>query len=393
MAHAPQPLPAQAPVRTGVLGKKLGMTRIYTEEGTHVPCTVISLENCQVVSHRTEERDGYSALQLGAGEYLNRKGEAKTRRVSKALKGHFAKSNVTPKRKLVEFRVAPDSLIEVGATLTAEHFVPGQRVDVTGTSIGKGFAGAMKRHNFGGLRASHGVSISHRSHGSTGQCQDPGKVFKGKKMAGHMGDVRVTTQNLEIVRLNPARGLILIKGAVPGSKGGWVTIRDAVKKPLPEDAPRPGAFVEPGLSVEEEVEPNPSTFAQAGDKTPVGAFELENALINDVIFIDGIGEKTAADLKSAGVTKLTQLAEMSRAELAALEEKLGLAEGTIDKQEWQLQAREMLGGAEPRADVDKEELRKRRAAEAADNAAASAAEQDGAGGGADAGSGDSQGNE
>ena len=264
MAHAPQPLPLQHRTRTGVIGKKLGMTRLYTEEGTHVPCTVVSLENCQVVDQRTPERDGYAALQLGAGT-------AKTSRTTKPMRGHFAKANVEPKRKLAEFRVPDDAMIEIGATITADHYVAGQRVDVTGTSVGKGFAGGMKRHNFGGLRASHGVSISHRSHGSTGQCQDPGKVFKGKKMAGHMGDVRVTTQNLEVVRTDVARGLILVKGAVPGSKGSWVMIRDAIKKPLPEDAPRPGAFAAAGSTVEAEEET--STFAGAGEKTPVGAYD------------------------------------------------------------------------------------------------------------------------
>lgn len=272
--HHPQPVPAQRlGSRTGVIGKKLGMTRVYTAEGTHIPCTVVSLENCQVVSHRTDDRDGYTALQLGAGEYQNRKGEAKLKRVTNAARGHFAKSNVTPKRKLAEFRVEPDNLIEVGATITAEHYVPGQKVDVIGTSIGKGFAGSMKRHNFGGLRASHGVSISHRSHGSTGQCQDPGKVFKGKKMAGHMGDVRVTTQNLEIIRTDVARGLILVKGAVPGSKGSWVLIKDAVKKARPEEAPLPGAFVVRGEEIEAE-EPE-STIAEVGEKTPVGAHGVD----------------------------------------------------------------------------------------------------------------------
>ncbi|NRA31015.1 MAG: 50S ribosomal protein L3 [Parvularculaceae bacterium] len=237
-------MPAQHQVRTGVIGKKLGMTRLYTEEGTHVPVTVVSLENCQVVSHRTMDKDGYVALQLGAGT-------AKVKNVSKPMRGHFAKASVEPKRKLAEFRVPDDAVIEVGATLTADHYVAGQKVDVVGTSIGKGFAGGMKRHNFGGLRASHGVSISHRSHGSTGQCQDPGKVFKGKKMAGHMGDVRVTTQNLEVVKTDVERGLLLIKGAVPGSAGSWILVKDAIKKALPEDAPRPGAFKEPGAAEEE----------------------------------------------------------------------------------------------------------------------------------------------
>jgi large subunit ribosomal protein L3 len=189
----------------------------------------------QVVAQRTPERDGYTAVQLGAGN-------AKAKRTSKAMRGHFAVANVAPKRKIAEFRVSPDNMIGVGEEISAEHYVAGQRVDVAGTSIGKGFAGAMKRHNFGGLRASHGVSISHRSHGSTGQCQDPGKVFKGKKMAGHMGAVRVTTQNLEVVKTDADRGLIMVKGAVPGSKGGWVTIKDAVKKKLPENVPFPAAL-------------------------------------------------------------------------------------------------------------------------------------------------------
>ncbi len=222
-------------MRSGVIAQKVGMTRLFTEDGRHVPVTVLKLENCQVVSQRTEDKDGYSAVQLGAGT-------AKVKNVTKALRGHFAVAKVEPKRKLAEFRVAPDNLIEVGAEITADHFVSGQYVDVSGTSIGKGFAGGMKRHNFGGLRASHGVSISHRSHGSTGQCEFPGKVFKGKKMAGHMGAARVTTQNLEIVRTDPEQGLILIKGAVPGHKGGWVLIRDAVKKAVHPDAPFPAAL-------------------------------------------------------------------------------------------------------------------------------------------------------
>ena len=221
--------------RTGVIARKLGMTRIFAEDGVHVPCTVLHLDGVQVVAHKTADRDGYVAMQLGAGE-------AKAKRTSKALRGHFAKARVAPKRKLVEFRVSEDALIEVGAELTADHFVPGQKVDVAGISIGKGFAGAMKRHNFGGLRASHGVSISHRSHGSTGQCQDPGKVFKGKKMAGHMGATRVTTQNIEVVRVDAERGLVLVKGAVPGSAGGWVELRDAIKGYGDADLPLPGKF-------------------------------------------------------------------------------------------------------------------------------------------------------
>ena len=210
------------------------MTRLFMEDGKQIPVTVLQLDNLQVVSQRTTDKDGYSAVQLGAGT-------PKVKRVSKAMRGHYAGAGVAPKRKLAEFRVTPENLIEVGAELSAEHFLEGQKVDVSGTSIGKGFAGAMKRHNFGGLRASHGVSISHRSHGSTGQCQDPGRVFKGKKMAGHMGAVRVTTQNLEVVRTDADRGLIMVKGAVPGSKGGWVTIKDAVKKKLPDGVPFPAA--------------------------------------------------------------------------------------------------------------------------------------------------------
>jgi large subunit ribosomal protein L3 len=222
-------------LRSGVIAKKVGMTRLFLEDGRQVPVTVLQLDNLQVVAQRTADRDGYSAVQLGAGT-------AKPKRVSKAMRGHFAVASVAPKRKIAEFRVAPENLIKVGEEITADHYFEGQFVDVCGTSIGKGFAGAMKRHNFAGLRASHGVSISHRSHGSTGQCQDPGKVFKGKKMAGHMGAARVTTQNLQVVKTDADRGLIMVKGAVPGSKGGWVTIKDAVKKALPENVIYPAAL-------------------------------------------------------------------------------------------------------------------------------------------------------
>lgn len=222
-------------MRSGVIAQKVGMTRIFTEDGRHLPVTVLKLDQCQVVAQRTSEKDGYTALQLGAGL-------AKVKRVTKPMRGHFAVANVLPKRKLAEFRVSPENMIEVGAEITADHFIEGQLVDASGTSIGKGFAGAMKRYNFKGLRATHGVSISHRSLGSTGQCQDPGKVFKGKKMAGHMGSASVTTQNLEVVRTDIDRGLIMIKGAVPGSKGGWVLIKDAVKRALPDGVPMPGAF-------------------------------------------------------------------------------------------------------------------------------------------------------
>jgi large subunit ribosomal protein L3 len=222
-------------LRSGVIAKKLGMTRLFMEDGRQVPVTVLQLDNLQVVAQRTAEKDGYTAVQLGAGT-------AKVKRVSKAMRGHFAVAKVEPKRKIAEFRVDPANLIGVGEEITADHYFAGQFVDVSGTSIGKGFAGAMKRHNFGGLRASHGVSISHRSHGSTGQCQDPGKVFKGKKMAGHLGSVRVTTQNLQVVRTDAGRGLIMVKGAVPGNKGGWVTIKDAVKKPTPDNVILPAAL-------------------------------------------------------------------------------------------------------------------------------------------------------
>jgi large subunit ribosomal protein L3 len=221
-------------MRSGVIAKKLGMTRLFMADGKQVPVTVLQLDGLQVVAQRTADRDGYTAVQLGAGA-------AKAKRTSAAMRGHFARAQVEPKRVVAEFRVTPDCLIDVGAEITADHYLEGQFVDIAGTSIGKGFQGGMKRHNFGGLRASHGVSVSHRSHGSTGQRQDPGKVFKGKKMAGHMGDVRVTTQNLQVVRTDAARGLIMVKGAVPGSKGGWVTIKDAVKKAAPAQAPKPAA--------------------------------------------------------------------------------------------------------------------------------------------------------
>jgi large subunit ribosomal protein L3 len=222
-------------MRTGVIAKKLGMARFFDEAGTHVPVTVLSLEGCQVVAQRTQDKDGYVALQLGAGA-------KKPKNTSKALRGHFAKGEVEPKHKLVEFRVSEDNLIDVGAEITADHFVPGQKIDVTATTVGKGFAGAMKRWNFGGLRATHGVSVSHRSHGSTGQRQDPGRTFKGKKMAGHLGQETVTTLNITVWRVDVERGLILVKGAVPGTEGTYVKIRDAVKSARPAEAPVPGAF-------------------------------------------------------------------------------------------------------------------------------------------------------
>ncbi len=221
-------------MRTGLIAQKLGMTRLFTEDGIHVPVTVLKVDGCQVVAQRTQDKDGYSALQLGIGV-------AKAKNVTKAERGHFAKAKVEPKMKLVEFRVDADALVDVGATLSAEHFVIGQFVDVTGTSVGRGFAGVMKRHNFKGLEASHGVSVSHRSHGSTGNRQDPGRTFPGKKMAGHMGDRRVTVQSLRVVSTDAERGLVMVRGCIPGSEGSWVMIRDAAKRKAPEGLPFPAA--------------------------------------------------------------------------------------------------------------------------------------------------------
>ena len=246
-------------MRTGVIAKKLGMTRLFDEAGSHTPVTVLSLEGCQVTAQRTRERDGYVALQLGAGA-------KKAKNTTKAERGHFAKALVEPKRCVAEFRVSEDNLIEVGAEFTADHFAAGQKVDVTGVTVGKGFAGAMKRWNFGGMRATHGVSVSHRAHGSTGQRQDPGKVFKGKKMAGHMGQDQVTTLNLTVFGVDVDRGLILIRGAVPGTEGGFVQIRDAVKSAAPADLPIPGAFKSTGKAAQPEPveEPDVVEAAEAG---------------------------------------------------------------------------------------------------------------------------------
>jgi large subunit ribosomal protein L3 len=224
-------------MRTGLIARKLGMSRVFTDEGNHVAVTVLRVDNCQVVAQRTQDKDGYTALQLGAGA-------AKVKNVTKPQRGHFAMAKVEPKAKLAEFRVSEEALVAVGSEITAAHFVSGQYVDVTGTSIGKGYAGGMKRHNFGGLRATHGVSVSHRSLGSTGQRQSPGKTFKNKKMAGQLGNERVTTQSLEIVQADAERGLILIKGSVPGSENGWVLIRDAVKRKTPDGLPFPAALRE-----------------------------------------------------------------------------------------------------------------------------------------------------
>ena len=226
-------------MRSGVIAQKVGMTRVFTDAGEHVPVTVLKVDNCQVVAHRTKDKNGYTALQVGVGA-------AKVKNVSAAQRGHFAVAQVEPKKKVAEFRVSDDALIPVGAEITADHFVAGQFVDVTGTTTGKGFAGGMKRWNFGGLRATHGVSVSHRSIGSTGGRQDPGKTFKNKKMPGHLGAERVTTQNLRVVQTDPERGLILVEGAVPGVAGGWIYVRDAVKRQLPKDVPMPGKFRERG---------------------------------------------------------------------------------------------------------------------------------------------------
>mgnify|MGYP000780335532 FL=1 len=223
-------------MRTGLIAKKLGMSRIFDVDGTHVPVTVLQVDGLEVVATKTQEKDGYTSVQLGCGA-------VKEKNLSKPLKGYFAKANVEPKKKLAEFRVSEDCLLSVGDKLSVEHFVPGQYVDVCGTSIGKGFAGVMKRHNFAGLEASHGVSISHRSHGSTGQRQDPGKVFKGKKMAGHMGDERVTVQNLKVVSIDADKGLIMVKGGVPGSENTWVYVTDAVKKASSVKLPMPAGLI------------------------------------------------------------------------------------------------------------------------------------------------------
>lgn len=230
-------------MRTGLIAKKLGMTSVYTEEGVETPVTVLHVDNCQVVANKTIAKDGYTAVQLGSGS-------AKVKNVSKALRGHYAKAKVEPKRKLVEFRVDEKGLIEPGVEIVASHFVPGQFVDVVGNSVGKGFAGVMKRHNFAGLEASHGVSVSHRSHGSTGQRQDPGRVFKGKKMAGHMGTVRVTTQNLQVISVDEERGFIMVRGAVPGADNGFVLVKDACKKGAHPLAPFPAGVRKAAVSVE-----------------------------------------------------------------------------------------------------------------------------------------------
>ena len=250
-------------MRSGVIAQKVGMTRVFTDSGEHIPVTVLKVDNCQVVAHKDRRKARLHGP--AAGRRVGR-----VKRISRAMRGHFAASKVEPKRKMAEFRVSADNMIDVGAEITADHFVAGQYVDATGISIGKGFAGAMKRWNFGGLRASHGVSISHRAHGSTGHSQEPGKVFKGKKMAGHMGDRQVTTQNLSVVSTDPDRGLILVRGAVPGSKGSWVFVRDAIKRSLPEGVPFPGAFKAPAGAAEAAAEQpaEAEAPAESADEAP-----------------------------------------------------------------------------------------------------------------------------
>jgi large subunit ribosomal protein L3 len=286
-------------MRSGVIAKKLGMTRLFLENGTQVPVTVLQLDNLQVVAQRTADKDGYTAVQLGAGL-------AKAKRTTAAMRGHFAKAHVEPKRKIAEFRVTPDCMIDVGEEITADHYFAGQYVDIAGTTNGKGFQGAMKRHNFGGLRASHGVSVSHRSHGSTGQCQDPGKVFKGKKMAGHMGAVRSTTQNLQVIRTDVDRGLLMVKGAVPGTKGGWVTVKDAVKKAVPAGVIMPAALrsaakaahaaaeaAAAAAAAEAEAAEAARLEAQAAEQAALEAAAAEAALKGD-------GEASADDADKGG---------------------------------------------------------------------------------------------
>ena len=290
-------------MRTGVIAKKVGMTRLFQDDGRHVPVTVLQLEELQVVGRREADRDGYTAVQLGAGK-------AKAKNVAKPQRAAFGKAEVEPKARVVEFRVAEDALLDVGATLSADHFVAGQLVDISGVTQGKGFAGAMKRWGFGGLRATHGVSVSHRSHGSTGNRQDPGRVFKNKKMAGHMGARNRTQQNLEVVRTDAARGLIFVKGSVPGHKGSWLTIADAIKLPRNEEAPYPAGLFDPKAKHVEEV--------------PAGL--VDDAAVHEIPALPGDDEVAAiAAEQEAGAIA----AEAAEAEAAAAEENndAGSAEG------------------------------------------------------------------
>jgi large subunit ribosomal protein L3 len=277
-------------MRTGVIAKKMGMTRLFQEDGRHVPVTVLQLENVQVVARREADNDGYTAVQLGAGS-------AKAKNLSKPERGHFGKAQVEPKARVAEFRVSEDALLDVGAELSADHYVAGQIVDIQGVTQGKGFQGGMKRWGFGGLRATHGVSVSHRSLGSTGQRQDPGKVFKNKKMAGHMGAKNRTQQNLEIVRTDAVRGLLFVKGSVPGSKGGWLLVKDAVKVARPETAPYPAGIKEIAREIETEAAP---------------AGMVEEAAVHDIPVLPGADEVAAiAAEQEAGVLPTADEAQPS----------------------------------------------------------------------------------
>ena len=339
--------------RPGVIAKKLGMTRVFDETGNHIPVTVLGLEGCQVVGLRLDEdrnveinrgrkkekvtvtrNDGYSAVVMGAGD-------KKAKRTPKSQRSAFANGGVAPKRKLVEFRTS-GAMPEVGSEVVADHFVAGQKVDIAGLTIGKGFAGAMKRWNFGGLRASHGVSISHRSHGSTGQCQDPGRVFKGKKMAGHYGQERRTVQNITVVRTDVERGLILVKGAIPGGAGSWVEVRDAVKVARHPDAPVEGSFKAP---------------AKLDEAAPAGDVKIEGTAADNIVLVDGIGPKTEEQLKEKGYGSLSAFVNADAAERDGVLEELGVKE-QAETEEWVKQAEDILAGGEPRADVDKKLLQK-----------------------------------
>ena len=292
-------------MRSGIIAKKLGMTRLFMQDGRQVPVTVLHMDNVQVVAQRRLESDGYTAVQLGAGM-------AKVKRQSAGQRGHFAKAKVEPKRKIVEFRVSSDNLIDVGEELTANHFLEGQKVDIAGVTIGKGFQGSMKRWNFSGLRATHGVSVSHRSHGSTGQCQDPGKVFKGKKMAGHMGAKRQTTQNLEVIKTDAERGLIMVKGAVPGSKGGWVMVKDSVKKAAPKDLPMPAAL-------RSQMSTAPAPDAPKADQVADTAEVMEEVV--DAVVDAPVAEATPAPEAQVEATPTPETPEVKAEEVKAEEVK------------------------------------------------------------------------
>src|SRR5689334_23293488 len=297
-------------MRTGVIAKKVGMTRLFQADGRHVPVTVLQLDEVQVVGRREQDRDGYTAVQLGAGK-------AKAKNVAKPQRVAFGKAEVEPKAKVAEFRVADDALLDVGAEISADHFVAGQFVDVQGVTQGKGFAGAMKRWGFGGLRATHGVSVSHRSHGSTGNRQDPGRVFKNKKMAGHMGARNRTQQNLEIVRTDPIRGLLFVKGSVPGHKGAWLTVSDAIKLPRHESAPYPAALIEKAKPVEEQ-EHAPAGLVDEGavHEMPALPSDEEVAAIAAEQEAGAAADAEAAEAAEADAAEAAQAAENEKAQAA-----------------------------------------------------------------------------